>query len=421
MANNKMVLEKYLRSLEDAYQDESRRDFNDEINYEEEPFKPIPFYSLFGISEDQYQEDTFKFDEDLEDMKGLKTITKTKSWIWPKYSQFGRFKPDSCLHHIQGRFSGNFLKNGPYTLFYNDGTYLKVFLRNGLIHGLALRYFDDEWVWAGHVKMGVATGLCLAKEWEGGGIIIGEVDEKGEHTGENITYIYPDYKTALHGCFNNSVMKSAKCSEISSLKILEGELKYRVEIMNPNSKFTFSPSDYNGFIGDCPHLRDPYEDKYIEVRISSMEGGGEGIYALKNIPTGILVAMFNGIKYELVSNPASGIDSEEEAYDRLSYNIHMPQDEDFFLDIPPLYRSLENYSASLGHKVNHSFKPNCRFSTIFHPRWGRIRAITSISPILKDEELFVNYGYDLNRSPLWFKELWNSHNSEKVYIKPKLF
>ena len=38
-----------------------------------------------------------------------------------------------------------------------------------------------------------------------------------------------------------------------------------------------------------------------------MKGGGEGIYALKNIPTGILVAMFNGIKYELVSNPASGI------------------------------------------------------------------------------------------------------------------
>ena len=32
------------------------------------------------------------------------------------------------------------------------------------------------------------------------------------------------------------------------------------------------------------------------------------------------------------------VDSEEEAYDRLSYNIHMPQDEDFFLDIPPLYR-----------------------------------------------------------------------------------
>ena len=50
----------YCRSLEDAYQDESRRDFNNEINYGDEPFKPIPFYSLFGISEDQYQEDTFK-------------------------------------------------------------------------------------------------------------------------------------------------------------------------------------------------------------------------------------------------------------------------------------------------------------------------------------------------------------------------
>ena len=38
-----------------------------------------------------------------------------------------------------------------------------------------------------------------------------------------------------------------------------------------------------------------------------MAGGGEGIYALKNIPEGTLVAMFNGIKYCLVSNPASGL------------------------------------------------------------------------------------------------------------------
>ena len=29
------------------------------------------------------------------------------------------------------------------------------------------------------------------------------------------------------------------------------------------------------------------------------------------------------------------------------------------LDIPPSMRTLEAYSASLGHKVQHSFRPNC--------------------------------------------------------------
>ncbi len=45
------------------------------------------------------------------------------------------------------------------------------------------------------------------------------------------------------------------------------------------------------------------------------------------------------------------IDDDEEIYNRLSYNIHMPENEDYFLDIPPHMRSLKVYSASLGHKV----------------------------------------------------------------------
>ena len=37
------------------------------------------------------------------------------------------------------------------------------------------------------------------------------------------------------------------------------------------------------------------------------------------------------------------------------------------LDIPPCYRSTEQYRASLGHKCNHSFSPNCYFSQYLHP------------------------------------------------------
>ena len=64
---------------------------------------------------------------------------------------------------------------------------------------------------------------------------------------------------------------------------------------------------------------------------------------------------------------------------------------------------------------------NLYFSNIKGKNVNKTKVKNFTNNILKDEELFVNYGYDLNRSPLWFKELWNSHNSEKVYIKPKLF
>ena len=31
-----------------------------------------------------------------------------------------------------------------------------------------------------------------------------------------------------------------------------------------------------------------------------------------------------------------------------------------FMDIPPEYVSAKRYKASLAHKINHSFDPNCR-------------------------------------------------------------
>lgn len=36
-------------------------------------------------------------------------------------------------------------------------------------------------------------------------------------------------------------------------------------------------------------------------------------------------------------------------------------DEDTVIDVPQPFDQLENYCASLGHKANHSFTPNCRY------------------------------------------------------------
>lgn len=53
-------------------------------------------------------------------------------------------------------------------------------------------------------------------------------------------------------------------------------------------------------------------------------------------------------------DPASGIEEEAERYERLSYNIHMPEDAEFFIDFPPDKADLGTYCASLGHKVSFS-------------------------------------------------------------------
>ena len=156
-------------------------------------------------------------------------------------------------------------------------------------------------------------------------------------------------------------------------------------------------------------VRDPYESVTVEVRGSGMEGGGEGVFARRNLPAHTLAAVFNGYRVPLYggTHPATGIDDEQERYERLAYNIHMPEDENFYIDFPPDQADTRKYCASLGHKVgqymkltevlsacqvNHPFHPNCEFGTVQHPVWGRVRTVVTLQPVRRGEELLVDYG-----------------------------
>ncbi|XP_023348390.1 histone-lysine N-methyltransferase SETD7, partial [Eurytemora carolleeae] len=70
--------------------------------------------------------------------------------------------------------------------------------------------------------------------------------------------------------------------------------------------------------------------------------------------------------------------------------------------------SMKNYCASLAHKTNHSFLPNCEFSEIFHPRWGFTPCLVTRQDVARDEELLVMYGYDLDYCPEWYKDAWEN-------------
>ena len=114
-----------------------------------------------------------------------------------------------------------------------------------------------------------------------------------------------------------------------------------------------------------PHLPDPLETKMVRVADSAVEGGGQGLFANQDIPAGSIVAFYNGIRM----TPEEKSPWEDRAYSivveweekRLAFPFPWDSKADH-MDLPPKYHSSENYTATLAHKLNHSFTPNCRLS-----------------------------------------------------------
>ena len=83
----------------------------------------------------------------------------------------------------------------------------------------------------------------------------------------------------------------------------------------------------------------------------------------------------------------------------------------YTISIPHDKASLDDYKATLGHKLNHHFEPNSEYGGILDsPRFGVIRAFFTRRDVKKDEELFNNYGYPVKYGPSWYKDMY-----EKLY------
>ena len=156
-------------------------------------------------------------------------------------------------------------------------------------------------------------------------------------------------------------------------------------------------------------LRDPYETKLVEVRDSGEEEGGQGLFAARDIEAKTVVAFYNGVRV-----PGAEV-NEELDWDDCSYrifvNVDHDQDDDQDglerMDIPEKFRSIKNYCATVGHKCNHSFRPNCFFSQFNHPRFGLIPCIITSVRVSAGEELLTYYKYLLSDCPEWYSNLWD--------------
>ena len=78
------------------------------------------------------------------------------------------------------------------------------------------------------------------------------------------------------------------------------------------------------------------------------------------------------------------------------------------INVPEQYWNISSYRATLGHKVNHSFKhKKARFGAAYHPRFGDICSVVAESDIEKGEEIFVDYGYPTwAEVPEWYSAVY---------------
>ena len=101
------------------------------------------------------------------------------------------------------------------------------------------------------------------------------MDEQGDHTGENIVYMYPDLETVMVGRFVKGVMEEARLGEVRRVREEVGALVVDTVVTEKGQVYRHEAPTKDSFGGGDPHLRDPYEDLLVTVRTSAMEEGGQ--------------------------------------------------------------------------------------------------------------------------------------------------
>lgn len=101
-------------------------------------------------------------------------------------------------------------------------------------------------------------------------IFLLQVKCNGRFTGDNVSYIYPDFETVLRGKFVDDVMVEAAEAKVSGCFTENGILG--LEISEPKGPtFRFWPSTRTEVL--CPHLQqDPFEKKVLVAAKSSTQG-----------------------------------------------------------------------------------------------------------------------------------------------------
>ena len=152
-----------------------------------------------------------------------------------------------------------------------------------------------------------------------------------------------------------------------------------------------------------PLLPDPYEQHTVYVAPSSLgPQAGEGLFARVDLPAGVCVSFYNGVKQ-------SEAETERRHWRHNGNCIALDEAAGVDIDVPQPLASTDAYCASLGHKANHAFdarRQNAQYGHFYHPRQGHIKCVRvrADRTVRAGEELLVEYGYDKRGGPPWWKD-----------------
>lgn len=310
---------------------------------------------------------------------------------------------------FQGRFNNGFLE-GPVVLQleedfeYGKRDYLE---RTG---NAALDSLGLPRCLVGVYERGVPQGPCWLG-MEGGAWIHGQVDSRGQMTGDDIMYLYPGLQICLVGRFQNGIMEEARSSTVQTT-YLSGPILVAVAAPPPATPaaattaamtFRFSPATSRA-MSVPPLQEDPYERTKVEVGSSAISGAGDGLFTKADTEAAEILSFYHGLYYKL------GERSSNTNFDYQIFLDWVRAPKSAYLDIPLELTDVDHYTASLGHKVNHSFQPNCEYVPFYHPTFGsQVLAVRSLRQLARGEELTCNYRYDVDDAPDWFVNMLDYH------------
>ncbi|XP_051784499.1 histone-lysine N-methyltransferase SETD7 [Erpetoichthys calabaricus] len=316
-------------------------------------------------------------------------------------------QPHGCCtitYSSSDRFEGHFVhgeKNGRGKFYFFDGSTLEGFYVDDALQGQGIYTYEDGGVLHGTYMDGELNGPAQEYDSEGVMIFKGQYKDNNRH-GECWVY----YPVSRNGTCK-STLKQFKAATLTMFHLTKF-LLFQLCFTGP--LYTFDKSTSSCISTNCL-LPDPYETMRVYVADSLISNAGEGLFAKTSAESNTVLAFYNGIRIT---------HHEVDCRDWSLNGNTISLDEETVLDVPYPYNNIRKYCASLGHKANHSFTPNCMYDTYVHPRFGPIKCIRTVKAVEKDEELTVAYGYDHYDSarsgleaPEWYKKGLQSFQADQ--------
>ena len=184
----------------------------------------------------------------------------------------------------------------------------------------------------------------------------------GTITGSQIMYIYPDMETVLLGTFEDRKMKDAQESRVLDLDCDRNGLFYVTEYTIPEGTaphFYYEPPSNISFGAGPTRVLDPYEKKWLQLKIADNEKMGEGVFTKRDLKPGTLVSSYNGFVFETKNNESdlyrmactmnlTKTDNERRHCKKYSLGLRA---RNAHIEIPPEIDQPETFIPSWGPKV----------------------------------------------------------------------